>query len=168
MIPKEEVIRILNLKPLIGEGGLWSQPYVSDEIIKANTSPDRPVCSTIHFLLTPSMFSCMHRLKSDETWYHHSGPAVELLLIHEDGSSEVKVLGQDLLHGELPQITVKRNTWEGCRMKEDGEYTLLSTCVSPAYQDSDFEKGDYEELKTQIKEEYLPLLKALTEEPRYQ
>ena len=65
----KEIVDTLGLKPLVGEGGLWSQPYSSDETLKAGTLPgrdsDRPVGSTIHFLLTPETFSCMHRLKSD-------------------------------------------------------------------------------------------------------
>ena len=171
MIPLEEVIRILDLRPLIGEGGMWSQPYISDETLPARTlegrPSERPVCSTIHFLITPESFSCMHRLVTDEIWYHHAGPAAKMLLIGPDGKSMVKMLGQDLLNGEMPQITVPRGTWQGCVMAGEGPYTLMSTSMAPAYQDSDFEAGTYEELEASTLPEHQELLRRLTSEPVY-
>jgi predicted cupin superfamily sugar epimerase len=171
MMPLEDVIDALKLVPLVGEGGMWSQPYSSDEDIPGglleNRPTDRPVCSTIHFLLTPQSFSCMHRLVTDEVWYHHCGPAVKLLLIYADGTSEVKLLGQDLLNGERPQITVPRGTWQGAALALDGPYTLMSTSMAPAYQESDFETASYEELASFVDKENQPLLKRLTSEPVY-
>ena len=181
----EEVIRILGLEPLTGEGGMWSQPYSSDENVAAGDfegrDSDRPICSTIHYLLTPESFSCMHRLVTDEIWYHHSGPALRILLIHADGTCEVRLLGQDLTSGELPQITVPRGTWQGAQidrrsLKEYSSdvpseeiYTLVSTSMAPAYQDQDFTAGTYEELESSVPDdpEVMALLRALTSEPVY-
>ena len=188
MIPIEDVIRILNLKPLTGEGGMWSQAFVSDETVTAGTfegrDTDRPLYGSIYYLITPSSFSCMHKLSSDEIWYHHSGPAVKLLLIHPDGKSEIKFLGQNLLAGEMPQIRVPRGTWQGCIMNEDeglthmgddeghthmGEstYTLMSTSMSPKYQDSEYIAGTFEELKEFVADDEIELLKRLTAAPSY-
>ena len=101
MIPLEDVIRILELKPLTGEGGMFAQPYASDEVVRGGTfegrPTDRPLSTSIYYLLTPNTFSCMHRLVTDEIWYHHAGPAARMLLIYPDGRSEVKLLGGDLL-----------------------------------------------------------------------
>ena len=172
MIPLETVIRTLDLKPLVGEGGLWSQPYVSDETLMAGTlegrPTDRPVASTIHYLLTPASFSCMHLLVSDEVWYHHAGPAAEMLLVYPDGHSEVRLLGQDLTAGERPQISVPRGVWQGCRMASDGPYTLMSTSMAPAYQDTDFTAGTYEALAPLTEAGHLELLRHLTAEPVYE
>ena len=173
LIPLEDVIRILDLKPLVGEGGLWSQPYASDETLAAGTLPgrdtDRPVCSTIHFLLTPGTFSCMHRLVTDEIWYFHMGTSVELLLIYPDGSSTVPVLGHDLAAGERLQVTVPRGTWMGARLKGEGEYGLMSTSMAPAYVASDFEAGSFEDLLPLLTDPAQePRLRHLTEEPRYE
>lgn len=169
----KEIVDTLGLKPLVGEGGLWSQPYSSDETLKAGTLPgrdsDRPVGSTIHFLLTPETFSCMHRLKSDEIWYYHLGAAAELLLLYPDGTCEVKKLGCDLKNGQRPQITVPRGTWMGAQLAEEGEYTLMSTSMAPAYMDSDFEAGSFEDLRGLLTDESLePMLRRLTGEPKYE
>ena len=179
----EDTIRILGLQPLTGEGGMWSQPYSSDENVKAGDfegrDTDRPICSTIHYLLTPASFSCMHRLVTDEIWYHHSGPALRMLLIHDDGSCEVRLLGQDLLNDELPQISVPRGTWQGAQIDraslegcgpDEEVFTLVSTSMAPAYQDEDFTAGTFEELRDYVPDddpEMLELLRALTSEPVY-
>ncbi len=169
----QEVIETLNLKPLVGEGGLWSQPYCSDETLPGGTlagrDTDRPVGSTIHFLLTESTFSCMHRLVTDEIWYYHLGAPVELLLLSPDGSCAVRRLGCDLSAGERPQITVPRGTWMGAHLAQRGEYSLMSTSMAPAYVGSDFEAGSFEALRPLLNDAKLePLLKLLTGEPRYE
>lgn len=167
-----ELIELLHLTPLVGEGGLWSQPYRSDEMLPAGTltgrDTARAICSTIYFLLTPTTFSCMHRLKSDEIWYYHCGAAAELLLLHPDGRCELRRLGCDLAAGERPQITVPRGTWMGAHLAEDKPYCLMSTSGAPAYEDSDFEAGSYEALAEHITDPaLLPLLRKLTGAPQY-
>ena len=169
----QEVVELLHLSPLVGEGGLWSQPYQSDETLPANTlegrDTDRPAASTIHFLLTPTTFSCMHRLKTDEIWYYHLGSAVELLLLYPDGTCALRRLGCDLKAGERPQITVPRGTWMGAHLAEDKPYGLMSTSMAPAYVASDFEAGTFEALQAQVDDPaLLPLLRKLTGKPRYE
>lgn len=174
--PVEEVIRLLDLKPLTVEGGMWAQGYVSDEMVPADQfegrDTDRPLYGTIYFLITPDSFSCMHKLATDEVWYHHCGPALKLLLIWPDGRSEIRLLGQDLLKGERPQIAVPRGVWQGSLMDMPHDprpdiYTLVSTSMAPAYQDRDFTAGTYDELKAYVPDEYENLLRKLTSEPVY-
>ncbi len=174
MAPLEDVKKILNLIPLVGEGGMWATGTRSDEIVKGGQyegrPTDRPLYGTIYYLLTPDSFSRMHVLTTDEVWYHHCGPAVNLLLIYPDGICEIKTLGSDLLNGELPQIVVPRGVWQGAVMKgydghgsglgldsglnpvvgsdsvkSCGLYTLMSTSMAPAYCDSDFKSASYDD-----------------------
>lgn len=168
-----QITELLQLRPLIGEGGLWAQPYVSDETLPAGIlsarCTGRPVASTIYFLLTPTTFSCMHRLVSDEIWYYHLGSAVELLLLYPDGTCAVRRLGCNLKDGERPQITVPRGTWMGAHLAQDKPYGLMSTSMAPAYTESDFEAGSFEELRPLIDdEELVPLLRKLTGTPQYE
>ena len=181
---KKDVIRILELEPLMGEGGLWKKSCFSDETlpggVMAGYPIDRPLYGAIYYLLTPGTFSCMHRLTTDEIWYHHSGPAVKLLLIHPDGTSEVTILGQDLLKGERPQIRVRRGTWQGAAMDPESRglvaghmtdeevFTLMSTSMAPEYLACDYEAGTYEELKDHVDEDNLALLKFLTGSVKYE
>ena len=171
----KDVIEILGMEPLKEEGGLWSKTICSEDIlpggVMAAYPKERPLYGAIYYLLTPDTFSRMHRLTSNEIWFHHSGPAVRLLLIHPDGKSEVKLLGQDLARGERPQILVPRGTWQGASPDplscekcdpDDEIYTLMSTSMTPEYLDSDFETAKYSELKKYVDKENLDLLKLLT------
>lgn len=172
LLPLNEVVRLLDLQPLTGEGGLWCQTYLSGERWPGDDLPgragDRPAGSAIHFLLTPTACSRMHRLPTDEVWYHHLGGPVKLLLLGPDGTCAVRLLGGDLAAGERPQLTVPRGTWMGACLEGEGPYSLLSTSMAPAYLDSDFEAGDYRLLRPLLTDPALePLLRRLTGEPRY-
>lgn len=175
MYSLKEVIDILGLEPLTEEGGMWKKTYFSDITLPRGAMEqypaERPLYGAIYYLLTLKSCSCMHRLTTDEIWYHHSGPAVKLLMVYADGSSEVKLLGQDLLRGERPQIMVPRGTWQGAaidaascgeyRDSGDGIYTLMSTSMAPEYLDCDYEVGSFDELKQYVDEDDLGLLEFL-------
>lgn len=155
---KEDVIRILNLKPLLNEGG-----YIN-ELYRGEMVNGRESYGTIYYLLTPKCCSIMHKLDADEIWYHHEGPALKMLLIYED-HSEILLLGKNYEKGERPQVKVPAGVYQGSLMAEDGPYTLVSTSMSPAYDIAYFEAGSYEQLKD--KTDQLDLLKKLTQKPQY-
>lgn len=156
---KEDVITRLELVPLIGEGGFVNELY-RGEVVNG-----RQIYGTIYYLLTPNCCSIMHRLDADEVWYYHDGPALEMLLIYDD-HYEVRYLGNDLLNGETPQVLVPKGVYQGCHMASHGEYTLVSTSMSPAYDQKGFEAGSYEMLKDRT--DRLDLLRLLTQEPKYE
>ena len=151
---KEELIQKLDMKPLQGEGGYYHELYRSKD--KTNGISN---CGTTLYMLTSDTFSCMHKLSIDETYYYHDGPALEMLLIYEDHSEIIKI-GKDISNNEYPQFTIPAGVWQGSHMIEDGEYTLVSTSMAPAFEASTFELGTYELLKD--KTEHLDLLKILT------
>lgn len=177
--PLEDVVRILGLQHLDGEGGFWATGYRSDEVVEAGKykgrPTERPLYGSIYYLLTPGTFSRMHVLTTDEIWYYHCGPEVSILLIYPDGNCEIKRLGSDVLSGQFPQILVPRGVWQGavitgCDGKtesSDGTYTLMSTSMAPAYCESDFGSASYDELASlanceSLNAEAAELLKILT------
>ena len=173
LLPLEDVVRLLNLQPLVGEGGLWRQTFISPEMLDVSVLPgrstSRPMGSAIHFLLTPQTFSCMHRLESDEIWYFHMGASVEMLLLYPDGTASVEVLGHDLANGQKLQVVVPKGTWMGAQLHENGEYGLLSTSMAPGYADCEFEPGSFDQLLPLVADEQQEkMLRRLTGEPRYE
>ena len=150
---KEEVIRKLELVPLVKEGGDVK------ELFKGKKINGRPAYSSIYYLLTSDTVSRMHRLEDDELWFYHDGKTVELYLIY-DNHDEIRYLGRDLENNEEPQIKVPAGTYMGAHMKEKGEYSLVSTAMTPGYIDEEFVLGTYEELKDRSRN--LKLLKMLT------
>ena len=50
----------------------------------------------------------------------------------------MRYLGKDLQKGEEPQILVPKGVWQGAHMACAGEYTLVSTSMTPAYDEKGF------------------------------
>ena len=145
-----EIIELLNLKPLPGEGGLFFESYRADE--KLEVLPDRysgapRVFSTaIYYLLTPDIFSAMHRLQSDEIFHFYLGDPVEMLQLFNDGTGKVVGIGSDLNAGLRPQVVVPRGTWQGARLVKGGRFALFGVTVAPGFEFDDFETGARKEL----------------------
>jgi predicted cupin superfamily sugar epimerase len=152
-ITVEKIIELLGLEPLDSEGGLYIQSYVSAESIKVENLPerfvvDKPFGTAIYYLLTsdPDSFSALHKLPIDEIYHFYLGDPVELLELNPDGSSEVIILGQEILDGQKVQHVVKRNVWQGSRIIGGGDWALLGTTMAPGYTDEDFVLGNRQEL----------------------
>jgi uncharacterized protein len=139
-----DLIRRFELAPMETENITFRQTWVS-----AATGPDgKPLGTAIVALLTgdPDSFSDMHRLPTDETWHFYLGDPVELLLLHADGTDEVRVLGHDVLAGQHVQTTVPSGTWMGARVRPGGSFALFGNTMAPGFVPDDFEAGDAEEL----------------------
>lgn len=142
-----EIVRLLDLKPLPIEGGLFAETYRSAQLVDARTlglghSGERPLCTAIYYLLTPDSFSALHRLAGDEIFHFYAGDPVEMLELHPDGSSCTVVLGPAIQGGMKFQHVVRGGVWQGSRLRKDGEYALLGTTMSPGFDRSDFVLGN--------------------------
>jgi len=142
----EEIIAWLKLKPHPKEGGFFSETYRAGETIPANVLPSRysgprAFGTCIYYLLTPSTFSAMHRLQSDEIFHFYLGDPVEILQLWPDGTGETVVLGPGLRGGMQPQIIVPRGVWQGSRLIAGGRFALLGCTVAPGFDYADYEHG---------------------------
>ena len=161
----EEIKSKLNLVPHV-EGGYFSETYRSDEYISTKDLPSRYAgkrhfSSAIYYLLTPETCSAMHRLKSDEVYHFYMGDPVEMLQLYSDETGKIINLGQDILNGMEPQVIVKKNVWQGSRLKKGGRFALMGTTVAPGFEYSDFESGSRNELIS-IYPEFKDMIIALT------
>lgn len=144
LVTAGEIERILRLKPLPVEGGLFRQSYRSEVTL----SDGRPCGTGIYALYTDAedSFSAMHRLDADELWHFYLGDALEMLLLGEDGSCATPVLGQDLGAGQLPQVAVRRGTWMGASLAPGGRLALIGCTMSPGFQSVGYEGGERQRL----------------------
>jgi predicted cupin superfamily sugar epimerase len=133
----DEIIRILELTPLVAEGGMLRQTYLSSDRMG-----EKSACSAIYFLLSGKAFSHLHRLPTDEIYHFYGGDAVEMLRLNPDGSGERIALGTDIAAGQRPQYVMPAGCWQGSRVMEGGEYGLMGTTMAPGFADSDYEHGD--------------------------
>ena len=121
-----------DLELLPREGGLFRSTFTGGG------------ASAILYMLIGGDFSAMHRLSSDEIYFHHSGSPLRMLLIDTEGVARQVVIGPDALSGAHPQFHVPANCWQGS--STDGPWSLVSTVVSPGFDWHDFVLGDREQL----------------------
>lgn len=139
----EEIIAALGLQPHPLEGGYFRETYQSRQRIQGE---DRPFATAIYYLLTPTTFSRMHRLPTDEIFHFYLGDPVEQLQLRPNGDAEIVTLGPNLIAGQHPQVIVPGGVWTGARLARGGRYALLGTTMAPGFLFTDFESGNRSEL----------------------
>lgn len=149
MMTAQEIIDLLQLELLPHEGGYFRQTYQAAERIAPAALPARyhqpmALSTAIYFMLTPAVFSAMHRLPSDEVYHFYLGDPVEMLLLHPDGRGETFTLGTDLLSGMRPQKVVPPAVWQGLCLRPGGPhgFALIGTTMAPGFEWDGFELGD--------------------------
>lgn len=123
----------------------FTQTYVSD----IKYGDHKPVGTAIVALLTdaPDSYSDMHKLPTDEVWHFYLGDPIELLVLHPDGRDELRLMGQDVLAGQLVQTAVPADCWMGARLQPGGEYGLFGTTMAPGFTPDDFVAANASELQ---------------------
>lgn len=148
------------------EGGSYIQTYKSKEMIASNAldpryGAARSTGTAIYYLLEPGTFSELHLLKSDEIFHFYLGDPVEQLQLWPDGSSRVVLIGSDLERGQVPQLVVSKNVWQGARLAAGGNFALLGCTVAPGFEFEDYDSGTRESLIQQYPSQS-ELITALT------
>ncbi|XP_027333347.1 uncharacterized protein LOC113848152 [Abrus precatorius] len=159
-----EIAKKLNLQPH-PEGGFYAETF-RDHSLLLSTSQlppqykvDRPVSTSIYFLLPSGSISRLHRIPCAETWHHYIGDPITIVELNEnDGSVKLTCLGSDLGENQVPQYTVPPNVWFGSFPTKDftisadgaflgaaaardseSHYSLVGCTCAPAFQFQDFE-----------------------------
>ena len=161
----QDLIRLLELQPHPKEGGFFRETYRSKESIAKAALPSRyPAArdhsTCIYYLLTPSTFSALHRLQTDEIFHLYLGGPVRMLQLGDDGGKTI-VLGQDLLAGQQVQVVVPRGVWQGSLLEPGADFALLGCTVAPGFDYADYEHGARAEL-TERYREHAELIQRLT------
>ncbi|MBP2666235.1 MAG: hypothetical protein H6Q76_1215 [Firmicutes bacterium] len=133
MLDAEYFIEKLGLEPHI-EGGYCKELYQN-----SRRFDDRPISSTIYYLLKSGQVSKFHRLKSDELWFYHCGSPMLVHEINSAGELSTTRLGLRVEHGYQPQILVSGDTVFGAEVAETDSFCLVSCMVSPGFDYRDFE-----------------------------
>lgn len=126
-------IDTLGLKPHV-EGGYYKELYKNSYCLG-----ERPIASTIYYLLKSGQVSRFHRLKSDELWLYHYGSPLRIVQMQDDGSILAPILGLAVDRGERPQVTVPGNTIFGVEVVDPDSFCLVSCVVTPGFDPRDFE-----------------------------
>lgn len=140
----EQLIEALQLEPH-PEGGFYRSTIRDEEKLQLARG-ERPLYTSIYFLLRSQDISHLHRLQSDEVWYYHGGSALTIHMIHPDGTYEAKKLGINIANGEQPQILVEKGTIFGSSVEAEDTYGLVGCMVAPGFDFVDFELFTQQEL----------------------
>lgn len=162
----DELIRLLQLQPHPKEGGHFRETYraveeLAAEALAARYGAPRSASTAIYYLLTPTTFSALHRLRSDEVFHFYLGDPVRMLQLMPDGSGKIVMLGPDLQAGQQVQVVVSRGVWQGSLLEPDGAYALLGCTVAPGFDYADYETGERGELLSQYSQ-FADLIRRLT------
>lgn len=107
------------------EGGWYRRTYTSDVVVSTDRG-DRPMATSIVYLLEHGHESRWHRVHSDELWLWH-GPGSLTLDVGDEHYA---------LDAAEPQRLVPAGVWQ--RASADGD-TLVSCVVAPGFDFADFE-----------------------------
>ena len=143
----ENLIEQMQLQPH-PEGGYYRSTLRADDTLTLERG-ERPLYTSIYFLLRSQDISHFHRLQSDEIWYYHGGSALTIHMIHSDGTYEAQKLGLNVDVGERPQIIVKKNTIFGSSVDEENTFGLVGCMVAPGFDFVDFELFTQQQLLAQ-------------------
>jgi predicted cupin superfamily sugar epimerase len=143
----DELIRRLGLQPHPKEGGYFRETYRAADVWPASKLParygsDRHASTAIYYLLTPTTFSALHRLATDEVFHFYLGSPVRMLQLLPDGSGRTVVLGTELLGGQQAQAVVPRGVWQGSLLEPGGDFALLGCTAAPGFDYSDYESAE--------------------------
>lgn len=124
------------------EGGFYREIYRSEETLNTSSrdaayAGQRNLSTAIYYLLTKGDFSAFHRIKSDEIWHFYAGDRLQLQVIHPDGKSETKIVGNMPYTQEEPFVVVPKSCWFAATSL--GEFSLVGCTVAPGFAFEDFE-----------------------------
>src|SRR5271166_545670 len=97
----DEVKQLLQLEPLLVEGGFLRETYrsrwvVSAEYLPEGTRGSRSIGTAIYYMITPETFSALQRLPGTEIFQCCLGDPVVMLQLLPVGRSRTVTLGSDL------------------------------------------------------------------------
>lgn len=160
-----ELVTKLELSPH-PEGGYFKQTHASTINVslqrEAGSITKRAAGTSIYYLLDQTDFSAFHRLKSEETWYHHSGGELIIHIIDAEGNLSQRLLGDPLQAMKAePQTTIPPNVWFAAELVDKGQYCLAGCAVYPGFSFEDFEMGQTDSLVNNYPEHH-DLIERLT------
>jgi len=100
----EEVRALLKLEPH-ATCGFVRVTFISNQRIAPGGLPapfldGRPGGSALYFMVTPDAPVRLHRIRNDQLYHRYLGYPIEVLMLHENGTSAHVVVGPDLRAGQ--------------------------------------------------------------------
>ena len=103
----DEIRTLLKLEPN-ATCGYVRETYLSRLSIAPGGLPapfadGRPLGSALYFMMSPAAPVKLHRIKNHQLYHHYLGDPIEVLMLHDDGTHTLAVVGSDLRAGHSVQ-----------------------------------------------------------------
>jgi hypothetical protein len=137
-----EVIAALDLAPNQTCGFVrvtYTSPLELDDALPAPLDGTRPLGTALIFLVTPEAPVRLHRIRNDQLYHCYAGDPLELTLHLADGTTEVHVIGSDVLAGQSVQFRIPGGTFHTARVL--GDWFLGGSTEWPGVVPEDVELG---------------------------
>ena len=150
MYTAEYWIQHLKLKPH-PEGGFFREEYRSNTELDTKSLPigyksSHCLATSIYYLLRSQDISRLHRLRSDELWFFHSGSPIKIILIDTEGKKHTHMLGSNHVKAERFSLLISGGSIFCAEVHGPYSYGLVSCVVTPGFEFEDFEMFEKEDL----------------------
>jgi len=113
----------------------------------------RPLGSALYFMVTPDAPVKLHRIKTDRLYHYYLGDPIEVLLLRDNGDSELVVVGPNIIGGHLLQLFIPGNTFHTARVTGKRRWFLGASTEWPGVVPAqDVELGNAAELAAKYPE----------------
>src|SRR5262249_56219874 len=105
----------------------------------------------------------LHRIRNDQLYHRYLGDPLEVLMLHDNGTSEHVIVGPDLGAGQRVQLLIPGNTFHTARVIRQRRWFLGASTEWPGVEKVDVEIGDVEPLAAQfppLSDDLTPFLPA--------
>jgi hypothetical protein len=154
----DEIKTLLKLEPN-KTCGFVRETYKSDLAIAPGGLPapfadGRPLGTALYFMVTPEAPVKLHRIDNDQLYHYYLGDPIEVLLLSENGDSELVVVGPNIVGGELIQLFIPGKTFHTARITGKRRWFLGGSTEWPGVvvRDRDVELGNADELAAKYPE----------------
>jgi uncharacterized protein len=156
-VTADEIKTLLKLEPNATRGFV-RETYTSDLSIAPGGLPapfenGHPLGSALYFMVTPEAPVKLHRIRCDQLYHYYLGDPIEVLLLRENGDSELVVVGPNIVGGEIVQLFIPGNTFHTARVTGKSRWFLGASTEWPGVVPAeDVELGNVEELAAKYPE----------------
>jgi uncharacterized protein len=146
----DEIRELLKLEPNATCGFVrvtfLSKQSIMPGGLAAPFADGRPLGSALYFMVTSGAPVRLHRIRNDQLYHYYLGSALEVFLLHADGTAERVIVGPDLRGGQRVQLAIPGNTFHTARLVGDGRWFLGASTEWPGVLSADVEIGNVDEL----------------------
>jgi predicted cupin superfamily sugar epimerase len=99
-------------------------------------------------MVTPEAPVKLHRIDNEQLYHYYLGDPIEVLLLRENGDSELVVVGPNIVGGHMLQLYIPGNTFHTARVTGKRRWFLGASTEWPGVvqRDRDVELGDIDRL----------------------